>query len=72
LAPFARAAPFPVIAMMTVTPKPADRRTYTLVFRPEPECTDAIKALRWLLKVSKRDLKLRCVAAQENLEEERS
>jgi len=54
--------------MMTIATKPAanDRPTFILEFRPEPECVDAIRALRALLKVAKRRLKLQCISAHES------
>jgi hypothetical protein len=40
--------------------------TFTLRFRAMPDCPDAIKAVRRLLKIALRALKLRCVHAQED------
>jgi len=55
--------------MTPVATKPAqDGPVYILQFRPEPECVDAIRALRALLKVAKRQLKLQCVSAHESTE----
>jgi hypothetical protein len=43
----------------------SDRPTYTLTFRPEKDCADAIKNLRALLKVTLRRFRLRCICASE-------
>jgi len=56
---------------MTIATKPAanDRpTTFILEFRPEPECVDAVRAVRTLLKVAKRRLKLQCISAHESTE----
>jgi hypothetical protein len=44
-----------------------DRPTFTITFRPEPG-VDASRALRHLLKYSRRRFGLRCVAVDEKLE----
>jgi hypothetical protein len=44
---------------------PTDRPTFIVHLRPEPDCTDPIKALREFLKRSLRNYGLRCVALSE-------
>jgi hypothetical protein len=48
----------------------AGRPVFVLEFRPEPECVDAVRALRALLKVAKRQLKLQCISAHESTKAE--
>jgi len=57
---------------VTTTTKPTakDRPVYVLQFRAGPDCVDAIRSLRALLKVAKRQLKLQCVSARERTEEQ--
>jgi len=51
-----------------MTPSTTGRTTFVLVFRPEPECADPIRALRWLLKAALRQHGLKCVSAHQNKE----
>jgi hypothetical protein len=46
-----------------------DRPTFTLTFRPEPG-VDGARALRALLKIALRRLGLKCVAADERIDNE--
>jgi hypothetical protein len=55
-----------ITMISATTPSTTDRPTFVLEFRPEPECADAIRALKALLKVAKRQLKLQCVSAHES------
>jgi hypothetical protein len=43
---------------------PVDRPTFILHLRPEPHCTDPIKAVRAVLKRSLRDFGMRCTTIQ--------
>jgi hypothetical protein len=42
-----------------------DRPVYLVSLRPEPDCVDHIRALRWALKRLLRDHKLRCTGIRE-------
>jgi hypothetical protein len=43
---------------------PVDRPTYILHLRPEPSCSDPIKALRAVLKRSLRDHQMKCTTIE--------
>jgi hypothetical protein len=42
-----------------------DRPTYIVQLRPEPDCRDPIKSLRFFLKRALRDWRLRCITLRE-------
>jgi hypothetical protein len=58
--------------MSATTTKPGakERPVFVLELRPEPG-VDAVLALRALLKITLRRFGLRCIAARENIEEQR-
>jgi hypothetical protein len=45
---------------------PIERPTFVVYLRPEPDCSDPIKALRELLKRALRSWGLRCVYLSQN------
>ena len=60
----------PTIMISATTPSTTGRPVFHLEFCPEPGCEHPIKALRALLKLAKRQFKLKCVSAHENTEEQ--
>jgi hypothetical protein len=42
-----------------------ERRQFALVLRQTPDCTDPIRALRWILKSALRAHHMRCVSIME-------